>query len=41
MNKAAQILGRRGGKIGGKSTSAAKRAAARRNGKLHKPKGSK
>lgn len=31
--QAAQILGARGGKIGGKSTSDAKRAAARENGK--------
>lgn len=31
-NRAAVALGRRGGKVGGKSTSAAKVAAARRNG---------
>jgi hypothetical protein len=32
-NAAAVALGRRGGRIGGKSTSAAKAAAARRNGR--------
>jgi len=32
-NRAAVSLGRRGGKVGGKSTSAAKQAAARENGK--------
>lgn len=34
MNKHAQALGRLGGKVGGKSKSAAKAAAARENGKL-------
>ena len=33
-NKHAVALGRRGGKVGGKSTSAAKQAAVRENGKL-------
>jgi len=31
---AAQIHGRRGGKLGGKARTARKRAASRRNGKL-------
>jgi hypothetical protein len=34
----AVALGRLGGRIGGKSTSEAKRAASRRNGKLNKGK---
>jgi len=34
LSSAAAMLGRKGGKIGGKSKSPAKIAAARRNGKL-------
>jgi len=34
LSQAAALLGRKGGKIGGKVKSAAKAAASRRNGKL-------